>query len=176
MQIATEASVNTFIFSEQDLPGFADRPSAETRPLNAIEPSASQRLQSQDRPINNTRSHERPRKWQPYFRKVIPSMQSSWVMWKLDLRLMHLIEKTAICARVDTEIICQPVENRAYRSIMHERSKLAEKPKKDLRMLASTATSLGNAIYLPSNLAAGDFSNFIVSIFTLNAIKFVAEL
>ena len=81
--------------------------------------------------------------------------------------LTRLIEKTAICARVGTEVICQPVQNRAYRDIMHERSKLAEKPKKGTQLLATTAASLGNATYVSGNQPAGDFSKFIVSIFYL---------
>ena len=77
---------------------------------------------------------------------------------------VHLLEKTAIRASISTEVICQPVENKAYRDIMHDRSRLAEKPKKEKHSLSGAVASMGNAIHLSGNSSTGDFSKFIVRI------------
>ena len=77
MHVANKSPVNTYIFSEQDLPGFADRLSVDTRPSRATELLPSRRLQPPDQPNNTTAPDETSRKWHPYYRKVIPSMSTA---------------------------------------------------------------------------------------------------
>ena len=167
MQIANKAPSNTYVFSEQDLPGFADRLSAGFKHSYNNNVASSQLLLPQDRLRPTSSLNDKPRKWHPYFRKAIPSklqnlgeMSRSFPAYSST----YLLEKTAIRARISTEITCQPVENKAYRDIMQERTRLAEKPKKETQLLSSAAASLANASYISGNPSTGDFSKFIVSI------------
>ena len=77
MQITNQDTANTFIFSEKDLLGYTNRPKGTARQSqeNTLLPlsQAHSRSQHHDRPLRASSRIDKTKKWQPYYRKAIPS-------------------------------------------------------------------------------------------------------
>ena len=76
MQVTNREPTNTFVFSEKDLLGY-NKPKASMRqpqdstslPFSQVAP----RPKFQDRSRSGVLRSDRSKKWQPYYRKAIPS-------------------------------------------------------------------------------------------------------
>ena len=77
MQITNQDTANTFIFSEKDLPGYTNRVRGTVRQSqeNTLLPLSQvrSRSQHQDRLLRASSRIDKTKKWQPYYRKAIPS-------------------------------------------------------------------------------------------------------
>lgn len=80
LRVMNRDTQNTFIFTEQDLPGYNSK-SASTKLSGQTETASIPRIPA--RPNMPQRSGQGPnridknKKWQPYFRKAIPSRRHS---------------------------------------------------------------------------------------------------
>lgn len=72
MQITSGRPANTFIFSEKDLPGYIHKTKGNTR-QNQHSAEVPPRPQSQDRSKQGSSRSDKTKKWEPYYRKAIPS-------------------------------------------------------------------------------------------------------
>ena len=77
MQITNQNPTNTFIFTEKDLPGYAanGRQGVMQGHKNGGPPYSHgpPRPMFQDRARQNIQKYDNKKKWQPYYRKAIPS-------------------------------------------------------------------------------------------------------
>lgn len=70
LDVVSEAVRNTFVFSEKDLPGFKSKANQKFDLASANMPSRLTR--NKDKPIS-TKPFDPSKRFQPYFRKAIPS-------------------------------------------------------------------------------------------------------
>ncbi|CAK7236211.1 hypothetical protein SEUCBS140593_009541 [Sporothrix eucalyptigena] len=107
---------NTFIFSEQDLPGFKAKNKERAQAAAAGIPAHL--LRKNDRvekpPQSNNRYHYRRQPRQEFFRKAIP-------------------KKTTVSGRVRHELNCAPVKNAESDMILNERARAAMIPKAQVK-------------------------------------------
>lgn len=76
----TEESVrNTFVFTEQDLPGFKSKSKTKFDPSSANMPARLTK-EKQQKPITKT-PYDANKRFQPYFRKAIPSRSAQPVLF-----------------------------------------------------------------------------------------------
>ncbi|MCJ1479275.1 hypothetical protein MMC13_007960 [Lambiella insularis] len=144
MQLQTWTPANTFIFTEQDLPGYLARAKNATKhmqdsasmPFSQVAP----RLGFQYRTKQVPAKFDKTKKWQPYYKKAIP-------------------KKTSIAGKVSQEITCLPVENQEYRLLMDERTRQAITSKKETQFVVDSDAS--NALAPGTLGASGNFDNFI---------------
>ncbi|KAI4257973.1 MAG: hypothetical protein LQ352_001406 [Teloschistes flavicans] len=118
MHMANRASLNTYVFTEKDLNGFAARNQrgADGNTDGGKSPSQPPRPWFQNRPVHNSPSRDSTKRFQPY-RRTIP-------------------KQTALVGQVGTEINCLPVENADYRRTMDARTKEAMlKPRRETKMV-----------------------------------------
>lgn len=77
MQVTNRNPANTFIFTEKDLPGYAanGKHGAMQGHNNGAPPytHGPPRPMFQDRVRQSLQKYEKNKRWQPYFRKAIPS-------------------------------------------------------------------------------------------------------
>lgn len=77
MQVTNRDPANTFIFTEKDLPGYAanGKHGAVQGHKNGAPPytHGPPRPMFQDRVRQSLQKYEKNKRWQPYFRKAIPS-------------------------------------------------------------------------------------------------------
>lgn len=77
LQITNRSPMNTYLFSERDLPGYSNRTKGNPRHNhdNASLPQSqvAPRPQFQDRSKQGSSRFDKNRKWEPYYRKAIPS-------------------------------------------------------------------------------------------------------
>lgn len=77
MQVTNWSPGNTFIFTEKDLPGFNSKAKTSSRhvqdnvslPFSQVEP----RMGFQDRGKSNFPKSDKNKKWQPYYKRAVPS-------------------------------------------------------------------------------------------------------
>lgn len=78
MHVMNRDTQNTFIFTEQDLPGYSSKPGLSLKAGGHAEAPSNSRIPP--RPTFQHRTGQGPhrvdknKKWQPYFRKAIPSI------------------------------------------------------------------------------------------------------
>ena len=141
MHIVEQDPMNTFVFSEKDLPGFrafsADRAPPRYKDRKRIEKTR--------RPEHN-------------FRRAIPSKCIS--LCKANKLMLASAEQTALAGQVRTEINCLPVENREYVEYMKKRAKEESESKPKIHVLNA---SVGGNTLQPGILGSTvDTSAFIV--------------
>lgn len=76
MNVTNSNAVNTFVFTEKDLPGFSSKMQAgvkQGRQGGGIPPSQMPRPAFQNRSRQNVRQADKSKRHQPYFRRAIPS-------------------------------------------------------------------------------------------------------
>jgi transcription initiation factor TFIIF subunit beta len=71
LDVTDEAVKNTFVFTEQDLPGFKSKSKQKFDPASANMPARLTRPKN-DKPISK-QPYDPNKRFQPYFRKAIPS-------------------------------------------------------------------------------------------------------
>jgi transcription initiation factor TFIIF subunit beta len=74
LDVTDEAVKNTFVFTEQDLPGFKSKSKQKFDPASANMPARLTRPKN-DKPISK-QPYDPNKRFQPYFRKAIPSQCS----------------------------------------------------------------------------------------------------
>lgn len=71
MNITNPTSTNMYIFSEKDLPGYKDKVKGRQKRVNGTGGAELKVPPNEAGGKSNSRANKR---WQPYFRKAIPSM------------------------------------------------------------------------------------------------------
>ncbi|KAL8733976.1 MAG: hypothetical protein Q9166_001737 [cf. Caloplaca sp. 2 TL-2023] len=133
MNLANRKSMNTFIFSEKDLHGYAARHNMgiHNQAGGGAYPSRAPNSSFQHRPGQNLGLRDGTRRWQPYKNKTIP-------------------KQTALIGQIQTEINCLPVENDSYKRIMDARAREAQsKPRRETKMVERQP---GGRVYAPTGL------------------------
>jgi len=75
LDVTEETVKNTYVFTEQDLPGFKSKSRQKFNPASANMPARLTRPKN-DKPISK-QPYDPNKRFQPYFRKAIPSKYSS---------------------------------------------------------------------------------------------------
>ncbi|MCJ1449134.1 MAG: hypothetical protein MMC23_009653 [Stictis urceolatum] len=144
MQISNRNTINTFIFTEKDFPGFSQRTKEIGNPSRdgPAQPfsQAAPRIAFHDRFRFGAQQTEKGKRFS-YHRKGVP-------------------KKTSFVGQVQTEVNCLPVENEQYRRIMDERTRSELKPKREIQFI--TAAAPGANSLNPGTLGnSGTFTSFI---------------
>lgn len=144
LQIVEQDPINTFVFSEKDLPGYRAY-SADRAPPR----------------FKDRRRVEKTRRSDYNFRKAIPS--ECIPLYKCTKLKLVIAEQTALAGQVRTEINCLPVENKDYVEYMRRRAKEESESKPKIHVLNA---SVGGNTLQPGILGATvDTSAFIVRVF-----------
>lgn len=143
MQIVEQDPMNTFVFSEKDLPGYRAY-SADRAPPR----------------FKDRRRIEKTRKSEYKFRRAIPS--KCIPLWNSTELILFIAEQTTLVGQVRTEINCLPVENKDYIEYMKRRAKEESLSKPKIHVLNA---SVGGNTLQPGILGATvDTSAFIVRV------------
>lgn len=145
MHIVEQDPMNTFVFSEKDLPGYRAY-SADRAPPR----------------FKDRKRIEKTRKPEYNFRRAIPS---KCLTLGIPIKLTIVTaEQTALVGHVRTEVNCLPVENRDYMEYMRRRAKEESESKPKIHVLNA---SVGGNTLQPGILGATvDTSAFIVGVLT----------
>ncbi|RQM05217.1 hypothetical protein DH86_00004234, partial [Scytalidium sp. 3C] len=138
----TEESVrNTFVFTEQDLPGFKSKSKTKFDPSSANMPARLTK-EKQQKPITKT-PYDANKRFQPYFRKAIP-------------------KRTTLVGRIAHEVNCVAVENEESERLLAERTLEAMRPKLGTKFLNEDVSSIGHGFIQPGTVGAmNTFGGFI---------------
>ncbi|RDW60152.1 hypothetical protein BP5796_11758 [Coleophoma crateriformis] len=139
LDMTQEDVKNTFVFTEQDLPGFKSK--------------AKQKfdIQSANMPARLTRPKvERPKgpwdpnkRFQPYFKKAIP-------------------KRTVLLGKIKHDVNCVPVENEESERIITARTVEAMQPKLHTKFINDDVSGIGNGFIQPGTVGASNaFGGFI---------------
>ena len=143
MHIVEQDPMNTFVFSEKDLPGYRAY-SADRAPPR----------------VKDRKRIEKTRKPEYNFRRAIPS--KCIPLPKFTKLILASAEQTALAGQVRTEINCLPVENKDYVEYMKRRAKEESESKPKIHVLNA---SVGGNTLQPGILGATvDTSAFIVRV------------
>ncbi|KAL9600529.1 MAG: hypothetical protein Q9179_003171 [Wetmoreana sp. 5 TL-2023] len=118
MQMLNRDILNTYIFTEKDLHGYAakNQKGTNTKIGSGAFTSQAPRPWFQNRPTQNSQPRDSSKRWQPY-RRTIP-------------------KQTALVGQIKTEINCLPVENADYKRTMDARTREAmSKPRRETKMV-----------------------------------------
>ena len=141
MHIIDQDPINTFVFSEKDLPGY--------------------RAYSADRAPPRLKDHKRiakTKKPESNFRRAIPS--KCILLHRYTKLILATAEQTALAGQIRTEINCLPVENKEYVEYMKRRAKKESESRPKIHVLNA---SVGGNTLQPGILGATvDTSAFIV--------------
>lgn len=144
----TEATVNnTFVFTEQDLPGFKSKSRKGFDPTTANLPARLTRPKF-DKPGDKSPWDHKKQAWdpkkrfQPYFKRAIP-------------------KKTTLAGRVAHEINCVPVTNPETNRIMAQRTIAAMQPKNHTVFLSGNQSREAGFIQPGTIRAQEAFGGFI---------------
>lgn len=143
MHIVEQDPMNTFVFSEKDLPGYRAY-SADRAPPR----------------FKDRKRIEKTRKPEYNFRRAIPS--KCIPSCKSTKLILATAEQTALVGQIRTEINCLPVENKDYMEYMKRRAKEESESKPKIHVLNA---SVGGNTLQPGILGATvDTSAFIVRV------------
>ncbi|KXH25134.1 transcription initiation factor IIF [Colletotrichum simmondsii] len=137
LEMGKEIARSTFVFTEEDLPGFKAKSKARTDAANAGIPARFLRPKTEK---VEKKPFEKGRKWQPYYRKAIP-------------------KKTKIAARIQYELACKPVDNAESQAILQRKQVEAQRPKHTLQIMEQRAAN--SIIHHGSAAAVEKFGSFI---------------
>ncbi|KAI1456009.1 transcription initiation factor iif [Annulohypoxylon moriforme] len=130
---------NTFLFSEQDLPGFKSKSQGANSDIPAfLRPKPERRDNAQQEGGDNKRG--RKGRYQPYYRKAIP-------------------KKTVLRGRFRHELNCQPAWTAETRHWLNIRNTDAMKPKATTTLTSSARPT--NLIQAGAHVSNDKFSNFV---------------
>ncbi|KAL8722618.1 MAG: hypothetical protein Q9225_000924 [Loekoesia sp. 1 TL-2023] len=132
MHMTNRSSLNTYVFTEKDLNGYAARhkAGAQNNPTGGPFPSQAPKSRYQHRPGQISQQREATKRWQPYG-KTIP-------------------KQTALVGQIQTEINCLPVENAEYKRTMDARARAAMgKSRRETKMVEREPQG---RVYAPTGL------------------------
>ncbi|KAI8309898.1 Transcription initiation factor IIF subunit beta [Colletotrichum sp. SAR11_59] len=147
LEMGKELARSTFVFSEEDLPGFKAKSKARNDAANAGIPARFLRPKNEK---VEKKPFEKRGRWQPYYRKAIP-------------------KKTKIAARIQYELACKPVDNAESQAILQRKQLEALKPKHTLQIMGQRAAN--NVIQHGSAAAVEKFGSFIKTTAPMKATK-----
>lgn len=133
--------LNTFMFTEQDLPGFKNK--SQGGPNNNI-PAYLRPKPAQPKPDTKQEPGGRNRRREPYYRKAIP-------------------KKTVLAAKFRREVNAQPVMTPEAKHILSMRASDALKPKATTSIMSGTRNPVG-IIHAGTAMGNAKMSGFVVSI------------
>lgn len=138
----TEQSVrNTYVFTEQDLPGFKSKSRATFDSASANMPMRLNRPKYQQ--TDNKPGFSKDKRTGPYFKRAVP-------------------KKTAIAGTIKHEVNCIAVENEETNRILEERTLEAMRPKKHTKYIEEDVNGLSAGYIQAGSLGAvSSFSSFI---------------
>lgn len=138
----TESKVkNTFVFTEQDLPGFKSRSQMKFDPKSANMPARLMRPKFDK--LNPRGPYDPNKRFQPYFRKAVP-------------------KKTMIAGKVAHEVNCITVDNEEAQRLLAMRTIEAMKPKMHTKFLKQDFSVTRKGFIQPGSISAQNtFSGFI---------------
>ena len=144
MAVTDQNTINTFVFSEKDLPGY--------------------RKYSHDRPPPRSKDRkrvEKPRGPGMNFRKAVPSMSFGLGRFQEKMLICSETEQTNLVGQIRTEVNCLPVENTDFQQYVFRENKRREAEKPKIKMMKDNDD---NNVVIPGNLASsGQFGDLIVS-------------
>lgn len=143
---------NSYVFTERDIPGYKNR-------VDVLFGEARSALYESMKREAKKKTHKK--KWEPYVRKTIPSMCSTFSSDEPALIRILQLEHTAIVGKVRDEFNCTPVENEEFRQISEARALEALKPKRETKFVAK----ISGKMLQPKNVVPGDKGAFVVSYF-----------
>lgn len=158
---------NSFLFTEQDLPGFKSR----SHGANSDLPPHLRRRQEQ-RPDDKTPQEGgvKKNKYQPRYRKAIPSTSLSLPFLTYGMVLVCMLtlgaEKTTLAGKFSREINCLPVWTDETKHILKTMADDAMKPKVSTSIVKSFDPS--GVIQAGAHVANDKFSNLVVSVSLVN--------
>jgi transcription initiation factor TFIIF subunit beta len=158
LDVTAESVNNTFVFTEQDLPGFKSKSRQRFDLSNANMPARLTRPN-----IEKTKQPWDPNKrFTPYFRKAIPSefdsLSGRWVL------IIIPPERTTLAGRVVHEVNSVPVENEESRRLLAMKTKEAMKPKFFTKFVDEDLSDNRAGFIQPGTVAGMNaFGGFIVS-------------
>jgi transcription initiation factor TFIIF subunit beta len=153
----TRQTNNTFVFTEQDLPGFKSKSRQKFEAATANMPARLTRPKTE----KNKAPYDPNKKFTPFVRKPVPS--------KLNISIRNValtstqLERTVLAGRVKHEINAVEVDNEESRRLLELRTLESLRPKLSTKFLSKDASELGTGFILPGTMGAmKTFGNFIV--------------
>lgn len=145
LSVTSERVHNTFVFTEQDLPGFKSRSKTKFDPSSANMPARLTRPKFEK--TGDKQPWDKKKPFQTYYRRAIP-------------------KKTTLAGRIVHEVNCVPVVNAESERILANRTIEAMKPKAGTIFIQGNAGSMTNGFIQPGTVKdIGAFGGFIVCIF-----------
>ncbi|KAL8952949.1 MAG: hypothetical protein Q9222_001168 [Ikaeria aurantiellina] len=132
MHVTNEKSLNTYVFTEKNLQGYAgkDEPATHGKAGSGALASHAPKPSFQHRPHQTNPQRATSRRMQPY-RRTIP-------------------KQTALVGQIQTEVNCLPVENAEYKQAMDARTREAmSKPRRETKMVEKEPDG---RVYAPTGL------------------------
>lgn len=142
LDITSEHVRNTFVFTEQDLPGFKSRSRTKFDPESANMPARLTRPKFEK--TGDKQPYDKTKRFQPYFKKAIP-------------------KKTTLAGTVAHEVNCIAVKNAESDALLATKTIEAMKPKAGTIYVGDASTLTNNFIMPGTVRAQGTFGGFIVS-------------
>jgi len=140
LDITSEHVRNTFVFTEQDLPGFKSRSRTKFDPESANMPARLTRPKFEK--TGDKQPYDKNKRFQPYFKKAIP-------------------KKTTMAGTVAHEVNCIAVKNAESDALLASKTIEAMKPKAGT-IYVGDASNLTNNFIMPGTVRAqGTFGGFI---------------
>ncbi|KFX89174.1 hypothetical protein O988_08728 [Pseudogymnoascus sp. VKM F-3808] len=140
LDITAETVNNTFVFTEQDLPGFKSKSRKGFDPATANLPARLTRPKF-DKPTDK-QPWDPKKRFQPYFKRAIP-------------------KKTTLAGRVAHEINCVPVDNPETNRLLAQRTLAAMQPRNRTVFLSGTRSREAGFIQPGTIRAQEAFGGFI---------------
>jgi transcription initiation factor TFIIF subunit beta len=141
LDVTEEAVKNTFVFTEQDLPGFKSKSKAKFDAASANIPARLTRPKTEKQ--GEKQPFDKNKRFQPYYRKAIP-------------------KRTTLAGRVAHEVNCVAVENEESERLLAERTLAAMQPKLGTKFIPDDPSSIASGLIQPGTLGAiNTFGGFI---------------
>ncbi|POS84331.1 hypothetical protein EPUL_002413 [Erysiphe pulchra] len=141
LEVTEENVKNTFVFTEQDLPGFKSRSQTKFDPKSANMPARL--IRAKNEKLNIKGDPDQSRRFQPYFRKAVP-------------------KRTTIAGKVAHEVNCVVVHNEEASRLLAMRTIEAMKPKRHTKFLNQDFSITRKGFIQPGSISAQNtFSGFI---------------
>ena len=141
LDITQETAKNTFVFTEQDLPGFKSKSKQKFDPTSANIPARLNRGRI-EKP--GKQPWDPNKKFQPFFRKAIP-------------------KRTILAGRVAHEVNCTAVDTEESKRLLILRATEGMRPKSGTKFLKEDVSGVGSGFIQPGSVAASNtFGKFIV--------------
>ncbi|KAL3418644.1 transcription initiation factor IIF [Phlyctema vagabunda] len=139
LDLTQEDVKNTYVFTEQDLPGFKSKAKQKFDPVSANMPARLTRPKF-DKPRGPWDPNKKPKQ---YFRKAVP-------------------KRTVLLGRIKRDLNCVPVRNEESERIITAMTIEAMQPKLHTKYISDDVSGIGNGFIQPGTVGASNaFGGFI---------------